>query len=135
MPKADYPFVPKSTNLLERGQFWAIPLSDGSYGAGCVVGKHIKNGKPSSRAFLAGVIGWHGKESPTAEDLFGREVFKFAFAHIKVITESGGEILGKARLKLDKLPESAESLSVSTWGYNVPVLLAHKYAGIKPKRS
>lgn len=135
MERADYPFIPKSTSLLERGQFWAIPLSDGSYGAGCVVGKHLKNGKPSNRAFLAGVIGWHGSEPPTAEALFGREVFKFAFAHIKVITESGGGVLGKARLKLGKLPESAESLSVSTWGYNVPVLLAHQYSGIKLKRS
>lgn len=135
MTKSEYPFSPKSTARLERGQFWAIPLSDGSYGAGCVIGQQLTDGKPSSRGFLAGVIAWHGSELPTAEILFGREIFKYAFAHIKAITESGGQILGKARLKFGNLPVSAESLSTSTWGYSVPVLLAHQYAGIERKRS
>lgn len=135
MTQTDYPFTPKSTKRLERGQYWSLPLSDGTYGAGCVIGQQLTHGKSSTRGFLAGVIAWHGSEPPTAETLFGREVFKYAFAHIKAITESGGQVQGKAKLKFRDLPESAECLSISTWGYNVPVLLAHQYAGIKPKRS
>ena len=35
--QAQYPFVPKSTSSLVPGQFWALPLSDGSFGCGRVV--------------------------------------------------------------------------------------------------
>jgi len=122
------PFKPKSTAYLERGHFWAIPLQSGAFGAGCVVGRALRHGKPDSREFIAGVVAWTGIEVPTSEVLFGREVLAHAFAHIKAVTESGGLILGKARLQFRSLPTEAEVLSFSTWGYGVPRVLAQKYA-------
>ena len=36
MKEQRFPFVPKSTSSLRRGQFWSIPLAGGGFGAGCV---------------------------------------------------------------------------------------------------
>jgi hypothetical protein len=128
MPEPIYPFVPKSTRLLRRGQFWAIPLAGKSFGAGCVVGLHTSNGKPSARMFIAGVIEWVGKQPPTSADLTGCRLVECAFAHLKVVTESGGSILGTAQLQLSREPTSAEALSLKTWGFGVPALLAQQLA-------
>ena len=130
-----YPFIPKSTSRLERGQFWAIPLADGSFGAGCVVRRHYARdqypkGKASSRTFIAGVVAWHGDTQPTAQALDGCALFRHAFAHIKVITSSGGQILGQAALAFSGAPEAASALSMSTWGFNVPTILAQAFAGV-----
>ncbi|WP_139798674.1 hypothetical protein [Andreprevotia lacus] len=123
-----YPFVPKSTRPLKRGQFWSIPLASGLFGAGCVVGRESGEGKPSRRSFVAGVVCWLGTREPTAADLEGLPLLRFAFAHLKVITESGGLILGEANLQFGEAPEAAEALSLSTWGYGVPRVLAEKLA-------
>ena len=120
-------FVPKSTKFLERGHFWAIPLANGKFGAGCVVGQHMHEGKPHSRIFIAGVIAWHGNAQPLASQLFGRGIYAHAFAHIKAITSSGGSILGKAHLQFGDLPSRSESLTLTTWGYGVPPILAAKF--------
>jgi hypothetical protein len=47
-----------------------------------------------------------------------------AFAHIRSIVETGGEILGIAAVDLAGLPEQLESLAIPTWGFNVPVRIA-----------
>ena len=122
------PFRPKSSARLERGHFWAIPLPNGTFGAGCVVGSAFHEGRPRTREFIAGVVAWNGTVQPTSEALFGREVIAHGFAHIKAITESGGVVLGSARLQFRALPNAAEVLSFSTWGYGVPRVLATKYA-------
>ena len=135
MKASSYPFVPKSTASLRRGQFWAIPLQDGSFGAGCVVGRCIDDasGKVSSRYFIAAVLNWHGSGEPTASQLEGVSPVSCAFAHIKAITTSGKFILGEANTVLHGLPEEARSLSMSTWGYGVPTLLAAKLASGQDK--
>lgn len=112
--------MPKSTTPLERGDFWAIPLKDGSFGAGCVVGRALAGGKVQSRIFIAGVVAWHGTSPPEAEQLFGRRVVEHAFAHIKAITESGGQILGRTHLQLREVPAEADSLSLPAWGFGLP---------------
>ena len=124
-----YPFVPKSTRLLKRGQFWAIPLDGGRYGAGCVVGEHAIAGKPSTRMFIAGVVRWLGSRPPTSAELAGHSVIEFAFAHLKVVTESGGSILGEAEFQLPDLPNAAAAASIPTWGFGVPKLLAQRLGG------
>jgi len=122
-----YPLAPKSTRYLLRGQFWAIPIEGGRFGAGCVVGAHTKDGKKSSRMFIAGVVRWVGNEPPTKTDLKGLPIEKFAFAHLKVFTDAK-YILGEAELQFQDEPESAESLELPTWGFGVPKLLAERLA-------
>lgn len=124
----DYPFVPKSTLRLARGQFWAIPLPDGRFAAGCVVGSHVSRGSKSARAFLAGVVDWVGLEPPTSAHLEGLSVARHGFAHIKTITTTGGEVLGEAAINFGALPESAESLSIEGWGFGFAQRVAEKLA-------
>lgn len=124
MAELAYPFVPKSTRWFSRGQFWAILLEGGCYGAGCVVGSHFSSGKTSTRLFIAGVVHWSGSRLPTSQDLRDRPVIKYAFAHLKVVTESGGQILGQAALDLAGAPVAAEALSLPTWGFGVPAIIA-----------
>jgi hypothetical protein len=128
MNALSYPFIPKSTRHLARGQFWAIPIGDNCFGAGCIVGQHTSSGKVSSRLFLAGVIKWIGSQPPSPEQLANLPVIESAFAHLKVITESGGAILGEAMLDFNGLPQTAESLSMRTWGFGVPTNIAKRLA-------
>ena len=121
-----YPFVPKSTRWLKRGQFWAIPLGRCRYGAGCVVGMHTVEGKPSTRMFVAGVVGWVGTKLPSAEVLQGRTVVKVGFAHVKAITESGGSVLGEAELELSGVPPESPAKSLPAWGLGFPRLVAER---------
>ena len=131
-----YPFAPKSTAKLERGQYWPIPLANGTFGAGCVVGKYrVDNGKYHSRLFIAGVLQWNGSCEPTDEELAGFEVYQTAFAHIKCITALGVPILGRAQIRFTSEPELAESGDLSTWGYAVPTRLAEKYAALAANHS
>jgi hypothetical protein len=123
------PFTPASTARLQRGQFWSLPLDNGRFGAGCVVGRFLgRKGKPSRRIFLAGVVAWIGSKPPTRLDLSGCRLLDHGFAHIKSILETGGQVLGTADLDFGELPEAAESLSVHTWGHGVPAVIAQKYA-------
>ena len=123
----NYPFTPKSSKFLLRGHFWAIPLKNGKFGAGCVVGKQLVGGKESGRGFIVGVIRWVGFDPPTESDLLRRKVFDAGFAHIKTILTTGGEILGVADLDFGTLPTEASSPVFSTWGYSVARIVAEKY--------
>lgn len=58
-----YPFEPRSIAHLLAGQFWAVPLSSGSYVCGRVLWVPGKSDpKPSlylnARIFLAGLMNW-----------------------------------------------------------------------------
>ena len=102
-----YPFRPKSTSYIEQGQFWAVQIGDNKFSAGVVLALKSSNGKTDSRSFLAGLLDWTGSAPPTKEDLIASSVLHKGFAHIKTITETGGEILGKIDSSWG-IPESVE---------------------------
>ena len=121
-----YPFKPKSTAYLERGQYWSIPLSNGKYCCGVVLHLLLHLGKKEQRSFHAGLLSWDGEGPPTKEDISGCSVLESGAAHIKTITEIGGEILGKSKLKSDDdLIEKTDD--IHTWGYNFINLLGEKH--------
>jgi len=154
MPKrqpATYPFVPRSALVLLPGQFWAIPLSDGSFGCGRVVQLEPHGGTGSRVMFLAAVLDWHGNALPTVESIAGARCLDQGQAHLKVITETGGCILGHRPLELDNIepwefrgamfhvnsfvheglepvrpqqPADRRLPVLSTWGYRVPAGIA-----------
>lgn len=148
-----YPFVPRSTASLLPGQFWAIPLSDGSFGCGRVIELKAADQVGARRLFLAGVMDWHGEKPPTFDSIAGAECLAQGHAHLKVITESGGAILGHRPLELDHIepwefrgamfhvnsyvskgfkllrpqePSDRALPVLDTWGYEVPTILAEK---------
>jgi hypothetical protein len=149
-----YPFVPLSTATLLPGQFWAIPLSDGSFGCGRVLQLKPPGGIGARTMFLAAVLDWHADVPPTSEAIEGARCLKQGEAHLKAITQTGGRVLGHRPLELDNIEpwefRGAEShvnsylykglqplrpqqpadecLPVlSTWGFRMPVVLAEAY--------
>ncbi|MBV9849248.1 MAG: hypothetical protein JO250_06135 [Armatimonadetes bacterium] len=158
MKKIAYPFVPKSTAYLAAGQFWSIPLESGRFGCGRVIQLACEHGWQDRRLFLAGVVDWCGQEPPSAPAIAGRPVVKQGVAHIRAITEYGGQIIGCRPLEEDGIEpqlfrsqgavapdcmlmrgfahlrpatlEEQERYPVfSIWGYAVARILAEKHCG------
>jgi hypothetical protein len=89
-----YPFVPKSTASLIPGQFWALPLSDGSFGCGRVIQLKPREMTGARTTFLAAVLDWHSAELPTPESIALAPCLDQGSVHLKAVTETGGVILG-----------------------------------------
>ena len=98
---------------LRPGQFWSVPLSDGRFGCGRVLGADREPGYGARTWFVAGLLDWIGAESPTAESIAGASLLEVGHAHIDVIS-SDGAILGERPLEADGLaqPDSV----ISYWG-------------------
>jgi hypothetical protein len=144
-----YPFAPKSTASLRPGQFWALPLSDGTFGAGRVI-----EVEPASRqSFLAGVLDWHGASPPTTDDIAGAACLAQGVAHTNSIVQAGGVLLGLRPLESDGIapwlvrgaeywrnsmvyrgmqpvrPQTPEDVVLpvrSSWGLSVAVVIAER---------
>jgi len=146
-----YPFVPRSTAALLPGQFWAIPLSDGSFGCGRVIELKQAGAAGARVHFLAAVLDWHGDNPPTSENIAGARCLAQGKSHLKAITQTGGSILGHRPLELDSIepwefrgaefhvnsyvhkgmqplrPQQTADKCLpvlSAWGYQVPVQIA-----------
>jgi hypothetical protein len=149
--RPDYPFVPKSTKWLLAGQFWALPLSDGTFGCARVIQVPTPDSGLGRVLFLAGVLDWHSPKLPTAESIAAAVCLRQGQAHIKAITETGGEILGIRELAIDGIepwlfrgahgwlnsqvyrgvqpvrpqrPTDNRLPVLSTWGYDVARVIA-----------
>ena len=149
--RLSYPFVPKSVNWLIAGQFWALPLSDGTFGCGRVIEVPPAEVRTSRVTFLAGVLDWHSAVAPTSDSIAGARCLDQGQAHIRAITRTGGEILGFRDPAEDGIepwlfrgahfwknsqvfrglvpvrpqtPKDEELPVLSTWGYNVPCVRA-----------
>jgi Immunity protein 26 len=101
--RSEYPFVPRSSVRLTPGDFWAVPLADGSYGCGRVV-EHMPKGMPGARVgFLGSLLDWHAREPPTSDRISGAGSLDQGVMHIWAITKTGGVVLGNRPLHLDHL--------------------------------
>jgi hypothetical protein len=95
---ASYPYVPRSNARLLPGELWSIPLSSGRFACGVVLAvPHEPNPDfvVNARAFLGGLLEWEGGEPPSAALVAGAALAAQGFVHIKTITETGGEIIGR----------------------------------------
>ena len=146
-----YPLIPKSAGWLIPGQFWALPLSDGTFGCGRVIEVPTADQRVSRMEFLAGVVDWHGPVEPTSELIAGAPCLTQGRAHIRAITRTGGALLGHRDLASDgvepwlfrgahhhansevlrgfmplrpQTPEDRGLPVLSTWGYDVPRVVA-----------
>ena len=99
-----YPFEPRSNAYLRAGQFWGVPLSDGRFACGRVLGVPPKDDEflwLNSKIFVAGLMDWVGESPPTAESIAGSRLLEQGKAHVKAIRENGRYILGIRELELD----------------------------------
>lgn len=149
--KIQYPFVPKSTSSLIPGHYWALPLSDGSYGCGRVIQLKAPAMTGARVSFLAAVLDWHSRGAPSSESIAGATCLAQGHVHIKAITEIGGLVLGHRGLELDGIepwlfrgahgwqnsqvqlgfisvrpqtPEDSELPVFSTWGFDFAANIA-----------
>lgn len=145
-----HPFSPKSNARLQPGDFWAIPLHDGSFACGRVIELPPKGMPGSKVSFLGALLDWHSTQEPSAEGIAGRPTLEQAQMHVLAIQRSGGYVLGNRPLAEDGIEplefnhggviqrgytpvnslrgQNASQLpAFSTWGYNVIVLRAHKH--------
>lgn len=98
--KRQFPYVPKSNKGLEPGDYWAVPLSDGTYAAGRVL-EIARDGQSGTRTFLGGLMDWHGTGLPEQQNLAARQVLDRGVMHLLAITQTGGAILGNRPLAQD----------------------------------
>ncbi|HET6323680.1 MAG TPA: hypothetical protein VFG04_03185 [Planctomycetaceae bacterium] len=154
--RPSYPFVPKSANWLIAGQFWALPLSGGTFGCARVIEVPRYENRVSRMMFLAGVLDWHGPALPTAEAIAGARCLEQGEAHIRAITRTGGKILGIRDLAADRIepwlfrgaefwrnsrvsrglvpirsqtPDDDNLPVLSTWGIDYPRFIAESHFG------
>jgi hypothetical protein len=90
-PIQSYPFTPKSSLSLRLGDFWPVPLVDGSFACGRVL-QHNPDGRVS---FFGGLMDWRGDEPPTSDALAGSATIRQGSMHLKAITRVGGQIVGR----------------------------------------
>jgi hypothetical protein len=106
-------------------------LKNGGIGCGVVIAHLKKNEKIDQRLFLAGLLDWTSDRLPAGDDLKGRKIRERGYAHIKAITETGGEVRGEVVPCWNTPDIVAMSDSIRTWGFNVVRVLAEKYYGQK----
>ena len=126
-----FPFRPKSTARLKAGQYWSFCLKSGLHVCGVVIARRRDGAKINQRLFLAGLLDWSGAAAPKVEEIEGARIKERGFAHIKTITENGGDILGEVRPSWGYDEEIEATDSISTWGYGVVRVYAEKHFGKK----
>lgn len=97
--------------------------------AGVVIALRREHGAIDRRLFLAGLLDWSGDAIPKPHELESRGIREQGFAHIKAITENGGEILGEIQPCWNFPHEIAPTDSISSWGYGVIRIYGQKYYG------
>lgn len=129
-----YPFTPKSNKFLEEGDFWIVKLKNKHYAAGVVLHSdsvilHSDTKELGTKGLYVGLLNWTGTKVPTSKELSGKRVIEVGRAHIKTITETGGQILGNCKIKKPAVLGNRDE--VHGWGYTVIVILAEKHFGTK----
>lgn len=145
-----FPFIPRSTVTLRPGDFWAVPISDGSFACGRVLELPPKGMRGQRVSFLGGLLDWHASSPPTSASIAGAGALEQGIMHLLAITSSGGEVLGHRALDLDglepgtfvngnmvhkgftrlrdwRLDDTVRYPGLSWWGYDVIQILAHKH--------
>jgi hypothetical protein len=107
------PERPRRNTALVAGDFWAIPLSDGRFGCGRVLGLPAP-GAHMSVLFVAGVHDWVGSEPPRVDSIAGAALLEVGFAHVNSLTVDGCRLVGHRDLTLDGIVEVTDSGSY--WG-------------------
>jgi len=97
MPGRAFPLSPGSTRDLEVGDFWAVALADGTFGA-CQVTDLKRAGIGARTTLVAGVLDWSGAEPPTTETLSGVALLAQGLVGVEVFTKGGATIIGNAPL-------------------------------------
>ena len=119
-----YPLAPRSALDLTVGDFWAVSLPSGGFGAAQV--RDVKRSGTGARTtFVAGVIEWRGEAPPTAEDLRGKRVLDQGLVSVDAFTKTETRLLGNqpdtkpAEGLTSAFRDFAVGTKTQTWGWKV----------------
>src|SRR5438093_8162699 len=88
-----YPLSPRSSRDLRIGDYWTVPLSDGTFG--CLQVTELQQSGPGSlKTLVAGVVDWRDAMPPSQSDLVGRRVLEQGLTRIEAFTEVGSRVIG-----------------------------------------
>jgi hypothetical protein len=102
------PKKPTRSAELMAGDFWAIPLSDGRFACGRVLGFSRPDLPLASVTFIGGLLDWTGSVLPTSESIANAQVLESAGARVSSVSTEGCQIVGHRDLSLDGLIEQSE---------------------------
>ena len=124
MPRPATPFVPKTNTHLLPGDWWAVPLRDGRFGAGRVLARQAFGGTDRT-GVTVGLLDWVGEAPPTEQDIAERPVLAWALSRVETITKTGGTVLGNRPLAADGIEPPVLTHAVgeksSVWGWQTIV--------------
>jgi hypothetical protein len=124
VPRPATPFTPKSNAFLLPGDWWSVPLSDGTFAAGRVLAASAFGGTDRTGVTIA-LLDWHGATPPTEADIAGRPVLAWALSRVEAIAKTGGEILGNRPLDADAIEAPTLTRAVgdksTVWGWRTIV--------------
>jgi hypothetical protein len=124
MTDRTFPLSPRSSRDLEVGDFWAVSLPDGSFGA-CQVCDLKRSGVGALKTLVVGVIDWRGNAKPTELELAGRRILAQGLTRIELFTQGGAQVIGstKATVHGPELKSAFRDHGVGTvtevWGWKV----------------
>jgi hypothetical protein len=101
--KSTYPFEPKSAISLRSGEFWGVPLRDGSFGCGRVLQPAAGYPGASRVTFYGALLNWHGQQHPTEQAISGCKCIAQGKMHIKSLKNFGSPILGWRPLDIEEI--------------------------------
>lgn len=88
-----YPLSPRSSRDLRIGDYWTVPLSDGTFV--CLQVTDLQQSGPGSlKTLVAGVVDWRDATLPNESDLVGRRVLEQGLTRIEAFTEVGSRVIG-----------------------------------------
>lgn len=132
VPSSSQP--PRSSAGLSPGDFWAVPLPSGRYGAGQVL--DVRRDGPGSRTtFVAGVVQWVGDVPPTDSDVAGQPIGAVGLTDVALFKETDAVILGnlpihRSAVRFDNpLRDLHAGARHSVWGWRTFVRRVAEVAG------
>lgn len=114
MAERSFPFVPRRSNELLAGDLWSIPLSDGRFACGRVLGHAEPSTTGATVSFIGGLHDWVADQPPNGQSISGAAIRNVGRVHVAAIAAGGGAVVGHRDLNLDGL-ECPSTVS-NYWG-------------------
>lgn len=88
------PTNPRRSTVLEIGDFWAVPLSDGRFGCGVVLGFTEPGTHGATVSFVGGLLDWVADVEPSENEVVDAPVLDVGFVHVSAISFEGCRLVG-----------------------------------------
>jgi hypothetical protein len=131
MTGRSFPFSPRSTQALERGDLIAVPREPSGWACLQVVDL-IRSGPGARSTFVAGVLPWQGDEPPTQQAVSGLAACDQGLVHVQIFTEGGLEVVAAGHVVATDAPSNLRGFGMGSrhkvWGWQTAIRRAQNGA-------